>query len=72
MTRSTHRPLSDEQIDRLILKVAVSGRISHTDLESLATHIHTLRAQTYGPAIIPARTPGSASATYMPGKPHQP
>lgn len=45
MIRHSSRPPSDEQIDRLILEVAVSGRISHTDLETLATHIHTLRAQ---------------------------
>jgi hypothetical protein len=45
MVRNLSRPPSDAQIDRLILEVAVSGRISHTDLETLTTHIHTLRAQ---------------------------
>lgn len=44
MGRLSTRPPSDEKIDRLILKAAVSGRISQTDLDTLATHIHTLRA----------------------------
>ncbi len=43
--RYSSRPPSDAQIDRLILEVAVSGRISHTDLETLAAHIRILRAQ---------------------------
>ena len=45
MTKHSSRPPNDAQIDQLILEVAASGRISHTDLETLAAHIHTLRSQ---------------------------
>ena len=51
----TVSPPTDDQVDQLILDYAVSGRLSHNDLDTMVTYIHAMREKVsrYEQCIIP-------------------
>ena len=57
MTPYFTHPLTDDDIDGILLKAAASGRISHRDMDVLIAYVISLRTGGVRPGLIlPPRT----------------
>ncbi len=66
MNRNSSQPPTDAQIDRLLLDLAGSGRLSHNHQGTLVAYIRSMREKVsqHDQYIIPKdRTPGNVSET---------
>ena len=52
MTPRFARPLTDGDVDELLLKAAASGRISPRDLDALIAYVISLRTDGIRPGLI--------------------